>query len=591
LALAFLSFFSFLNAREIFRMKKSILALGAAAVVGGLGLATSAQAVVYFNAYGQGTNTVAGTSTIVGSPTIAAAASLELNPGGTGHELIVPYYSVQQGTGTSISIVNSDSTNGKAVKVRFRGAANSDDVLDFTVFLSPSDVWTASVSEDANGLANLSTSDKSCTLPSVNDGWIKDGQPQNAIPFGLVRFPSYMTTAQQNANTREGYIEILNMADIPPNNAAGSLYTAIKHVNGVPPCTQAPFNLLLDQITNVDAATLLGTYGLDTPTGGLYGSWAVINQTTLGQFSGADTAVRAVVPNPTPATTASKNGYTYVAYSPQRQLGFLEHNNPGAGGVDSKIDTVSADPLLRGAVPAVQPQQYDVPDLSTPLIPTALQKPTQQAYNLSAALGKTVIENEYANDPSGAQGVPFSTDWVISQPTRRYFAVVDYAGSAATASIVTNINNDNGGDPAFAATFNNLVPGQTVAGTGLPYWASAGGARSTLQLRQGTNGPVAALGGAVTVYDREEGTTSGAQFSPGVSGVYNGEVATLTFGTSPLNASLTNTPSSGGPAFGWAVFTPTVGLAGFIPVTGFAAEAGFNQTLNRGVGATLPFRW
>ena len=33
--------------------------------------------------------------------------------------------------------INADPPKGEPVKVRFRGAANSDDILDFSVFLSP----------------------------------------------------------------------------------------------------------------------------------------------------------------------------------------------------------------------------------------------------------------------------------------------------------------------------------------------------------------------------------------------------------------------------------------------------------------------
>jgi hypothetical protein len=316
-----------------------------------------------------------------------------------------------------LSIVNTDPTNGMAVKIRFRGAANSDDLLDFTVLLSPSDVWTASLDTDANGLARVSTADNSCTIPAnIN------ASPQS---FGVARLASYLTTAQQNANTREGYVEILNMANIPPTLApagtgANPLYTAIKHVNGVPPCTQGPIDNLLDDAAQpaVTPSILLTSYGLDTPTGGLFGTWAILNQQTLAQFSGGDTAVRAVS-SPAGTTAASINGYTYVAFGPQNQDTYGANAN-----------FVTADPLLTqlvAGVSAVTPMQVDVPDLSTPLLPDSQYNPTLQAYRLSAALGKTSVSNEFANDPTGASsGVPFSTDWVVSQPTRRYFAVVNY---------------------------------------------------------------------------------------------------------------------------------------------------------------------
>ena len=111
-------------------MKKSIVALGAALVAG------AAHAV------------------IVQPITNDAVATqmAQVQAGGIGHVLVTPYFSTANGNTTLLSLVNTDSVNGKAVKVRFRGAANSDDILDFTVLMSPSDVWTASVERGPDGI-------------------------------------------------------------------------------------------------------------------------------------------------------------------------------------------------------------------------------------------------------------------------------------------------------------------------------------------------------------------------------------------------------------------------------------------------------
>ena len=58
----------------------------------------------------------------------------------------------------------------KAVKLRFRGASNSDDVLDFQLFLSPGDVWSGNINQRTDGLATINTSDNSCTLPALVTG-------------------------------------------------------------------------------------------------------------------------------------------------------------------------------------------------------------------------------------------------------------------------------------------------------------------------------------------------------------------------------------------------------------------------------------
>ena len=83
-----------------------------------------------------------------------------------GHQLLTPYYSTQGDNNTLLSYVNTDLVNGKLLKVRFRGAANGDALLDFMVLLAPGDVWTGSLSQGPDGLARISSPDKSCTLPS-----------------------------------------------------------------------------------------------------------------------------------------------------------------------------------------------------------------------------------------------------------------------------------------------------------------------------------------------------------------------------------------------------------------------------------------
>src|SRR5690554_5057371 len=104
------------------------------------------------------------------------SAAHAYQPGGaetTGNALVVPYYTVQNGNATLINIVNTDTVNGKAVKVRFRGAEASDDVFDFQLFLSPADMWTANISQGPDGRARLVTTDNSCTLPAnVNESFL-----------------------------------------------------------------------------------------------------------------------------------------------------------------------------------------------------------------------------------------------------------------------------------------------------------------------------------------------------------------------------------------------------------------------------------
>ena len=98
---------------------------------------------------------IAGIAGVAGIASVANAVNL--NPDGLGQVLIYPYYTVNGGNSTLVSIVNTTEF-GKAVKVRFVEGYNSREVLDFNLYLSPYDVWTGAVfSLTDTGPANLTT--------------------------------------------------------------------------------------------------------------------------------------------------------------------------------------------------------------------------------------------------------------------------------------------------------------------------------------------------------------------------------------------------------------------------------------------------
>ena len=535
-------------------MKKSILTLSAAAALGGLGFAGTAQAVAYF---GNGVGLT------------ADATEVSLTPGAVGHLLVTPYYSTQGTNGTLFNITNTDGKNGKAVKVRFRGAANSDDVLDFTVFLSPGDVWTASVTNDASGRASISTDDKSCTIPD-HSAW--------PASFSDLRLPSYIDAAAKNANTNEGYIEVLNMADIPPtllsDGVAGTptagltagdanpIYTNTKHVAGVAPCAGATFSGLLDTTVAADGAIAEG-YGLAVPSGQLMGSWAIFNQAELAVYSGNMTAVVAAdsgTATPDGVTPTSARGL--ISFTPQIGV-------PIGAAVD--VSKHTGDPLLRGTTPLVQPLWFDLPDMSTPLATGYIDNAPNQASHLSTALGRAAVMNDYVATGAGA-AVPMQTDWVVSQPTRRYHAAVAYGASASAAKIAWNDQ-------------------QTVANTPVVFASPTDNRYSVLTLSNTAYGPQACLMAGFGSNDREERVNvTGGSFSPGVTSPYCGEVFTVQFGaTSVLQAVVTKRAVTPVAEQGWAQLT----LMGTnrLPIVGYAATSFKNQITNGNFGMTLPHRW
>ena len=474
-------------------MKKNVLALSIATMIGGLGFAGAASA--------------------------QATDRLAVNDSGTGHILINPYYNVQNGNMSVFHVVNTDTSNGKAVKVRFRGASNSDDVLDFQVFMSPGDVWTAAISRGADGVAKLVTNDNSCTLPAIP----KDGQR-----FVLERLPKAMSDEDKANNTREGYMEILTMADI---KAPSALFTAAKHVNGVAPCTES---VLLGTLT-----TGAQTAGLANPTGGLFGTWYIINVAQTTTYSASSNAI---VANP----AEGGDGLTRNVFSPQ-------------SGDPAAADQFSADPLIKNNI--VPGQKFDFPDLSTPYFTTNSQAAADsQAAALTESLARGAVLNQYANDAS----ISAKTDWVFSMPTRRYNVAANY-DVASTAAGYRVFN---------AAVGNYFNAGNTTVNpAGQICIASVG-----------------------TIFnDREETSkVSGAVFSPG--NVKNtslcGEVSVLAFadaGTSVLGASVARSTVTEG------IFTNGWGQINFggtgIPVLGAAFIKLSNPSAAPGMSGTYGITW
>lgn len=126
------------------------------------------------------------------------AEAVTLNPRGLGQVLIFPYYTVNAGQDTLISVTNTGN-RGKAVRLRFLEGYNNQDVIDFDLFLSPKDVWTGAITADAAGGARLISQDHSCTLPALPAAGIAFSAPaagnDNGWPSGMER-------------TREGSIQI-----------------------------------------------------------------------------------------------------------------------------------------------------------------------------------------------------------------------------------------------------------------------------------------------------------------------------------------------------------------------------------------------
>ena len=104
----------------------------------------------------------------------SANAAMYINELGTGETLLYPFYTAENGNNTMIHVVNS-TLDYKAVKVRLLEAQNSQEVLDFNLYLSPEDHFSFVIAEAPEsatdfgpvGGAKLVTKDNSCTSPAI----------------------------------------------------------------------------------------------------------------------------------------------------------------------------------------------------------------------------------------------------------------------------------------------------------------------------------------------------------------------------------------------------------------------------------------
>lgn len=321
------------------------------------------------------TAVIAGLAGVAGIANMASA--VDLNPDGLGQVLLYPYYTVNNDQNTLLSVVNTTSV-GKAVKVRFLEGYNSREVLDFNLFLSPFDVWAATVfplgeatgSSTATGPGAITTSDNSCTAPQFTQGTVNGNGYQQFLNYAYTG--SLADTGPTSLDrTREGHFEMITMSDIIAGTALSDDTT---HIAGVPPgCgggsggkTQAEIDFETGTQTTI-------------PTSGIFGSAAILNAAQGTFYSYNADAVDGF--------TSVKLDFPTGSLFPT--LAFV--NDPGATTATSYVFDDGA--LLTSTWP--QSEAIDA---------------------VSSLIDAANIYNQYESDGSFS-----GTDWVVTLPTKRFY--------------------------------------------------------------------------------------------------------------------------------------------------------------------------
>jgi hypothetical protein len=322
-----------------------------------------------------------------------AAHAVSLGVDGAGQALVYPWYTVNAGQDTMLTLVNLEN-DAKAVKLRFLEGYNSRDVLDLNVYLAPGDVWTAVVTEDGEG-ARLVSHDASCTVPAftaanghaltfATRGFDGTGpMPADGGPAGLAR-------------TREGHVEVIEMGVVVGESA-----------RALSPPLVFP-DALMDVVPGgppADCARLQGAWqeggywandpsiDLVPPSSGLTGSASIVD------------VAGGVVLNYTPDALADfhEAGRGRMHTSP----GALE---PNLASGSSKTAHVHQSLTSRVSDPATRAVRF-----------------ARGIDAVTAVFMKRGVANEFWSTP----GIGAASEWVLTYSTKRFYTDPFYVGAQA----------------------------------------------------------------------------------------------------------------------------------------------------------------
>ena len=335
----------------------------------------------------------------------AAHAAMYVNERGTGETLIFPFYSAENSNNTNINIANTTGAH-KAVKVRVLEAQNSQEVIDFNLYLSPMDHFSFVVMETADGGAALKTADNSCTVPAI---------PEDGVAFRNLLYAGDKQVTDPAAaddfdntglgRTQVGYIEVIEMGQLDPASAAlidadgkTNAAAAITHdAAGVP----ANCDILVkawSNITGVDGVWLAESKNSATGSTG--------NSEFLANWSGGGLYGYASVINVEQGATF---GYDAIAISDHVAAGATGsdmHYEPGdifPNFADSALDTASIVSVNGAAV--TMDFTGDYPDAGT-----------QRVQALNALIMASEVYNDYVTDAD----IGATTDWLMTFPTKAF---------------------------------------------------------------------------------------------------------------------------------------------------------------------------
>lgn len=314
--------------------------------------------------------------------------AVHVNSDGTGQVLLFPFFNAHPGYVTNINLVNSTDQT-KAVKIRFREGKDSNDILNFNLYMSPEDVWSGTIRKDDKSAAGLfSTLDRSCTYPVRMAADCT--QPDRCE---VLKTFDGKNIAYDNLDTQEGYVEVIEMGVVTDP----AIQAAVKHAKGKPANCQEVADAW-EKTGVFSSGTGNAAKGLSAPTGGLFGSSAVLNI--------AEGAAFAIDPVAIDNYSTQPQHYRPNVYDeyllPSLASGNVTQSNIMVGKANGESDMV---------VTNWKSQTTD---------PCAVEgtRCGQNPYPIAHVLATPYLMNEYFLDPTN--GYDGHTDWVVTFPMKKH---------------------------------------------------------------------------------------------------------------------------------------------------------------------------
>jgi hypothetical protein len=255
--------------------------------------------------------------------------------------------------------------------------------------MSPEDVWTGTIRKDSQTAAGLfSTLDRSCTYPVRMAA--DCSQPDRCE---VMKTFDGKNIAYDNLDTQEGYVEVIEMGVVTDP----ALQAAVKHNKGKPANCQLVADAW-EKTGKFSAGSGPAATSLSAPTGGLFGSSAVLNLS-----EGAAYAIEPVAIDNYSTQPQHYRPNVYAEYLlPSLASGNVSQSNVMVGKANGEADMV----VTNWKAQATDPCEAEGTTCG------------KNPYPIAHVLAAPYIMNEYFLDPS--KGYDGHTDWVVTFPMKKH---------------------------------------------------------------------------------------------------------------------------------------------------------------------------